>query len=110
MLSGDSAAAGLPGNPWHALAEMRALSNWTRRHLHQVTAPCLVMHAREDDVASMGNAELVMTRVSGPKELVVLEDSYHMITIDRERRDVIRRSARFFTEIGERTGVLKAVA
>lgn len=110
MLSGDSAAAGLPGNPWHALAEMRALSNWTRRHLHQVTAPCLVMHAREDDVASMGNAELVMSRVGGPKELVVLEDSYHMITIDRERRDVIRRSARFFTEIGERTGVLKAVA
>ena len=39
MLSGDSAAAGLPGNPWHALAEMRALSIWTRRHLHQVTAP-----------------------------------------------------------------------
>lgn len=110
MLSGDSAAAGLPGNPWHALAEMRALSNWTRRHLHQVTAPCLVMHAREDDVASMGNAELVMSRVSGPKELVVLEDSYHMITIDRERREVIRRSARFFTEIGERSGVLKAVA
>ena len=68
------------------------------------------MHAREDDVASMGNAELVMSRVSGPKELVVLEDSYHMITIDRERREVIRRSARFFTGIGERSGVLKAVA
>ncbi len=41
---------------------------------------------------------------------MVLENSYHMITIDRERRDVIRRSARFFTGIGERTGVLKAVA
>jgi len=40
----------------------------------------------------------------------VLEDSYHMITIDRERREVIRRSARFFSDIGERAGVLQAVA
>jgi carboxylesterase len=110
MLSGDSAAAGLPGNPWHALAEMYALNRWTRRHLHQVTAPCLVMHAREDDVASIGNADLVLSRVSGPTELVVLEDSYHMITIDRERREVIRRSAQFFAAIGGRGAELKAVA
>ncbi|KAF1055546.1 MAG: Thermostable monoacylglycerol lipase [Stenotrophomonas maltophilia] len=110
MLSGDSAAAGLPGNPWHALAEMGALSRWTRRHLHQVTAPCLVMHAREDDVASLGNAELVMDRVSGPRELVILDDSYHMITIDRERRDVIRRSAAFFNAIAATSAALPEVA
>ena len=110
MLSGDSAAAGLPGNPWHALAEMRALSHWTRRHLHQVTAPCLVVHAREDDVASLGNAELVVSRVRGPTELVVLDDSYHMITIDRERREVIRRSAAFFNTVAAGGSTLSEVA
>lgn len=110
MLSGDSAAAGLPGNPWHALAEMRALSHWTRRHLHQVTAPCLVVHAREDDVASLGNAELVVARVRGRTELVVLDDSYHMITIDRERREVIRRSVAFFNALSGARSALPEVA
>ena len=96
MLSGDSAAAGLPGNPWFALAEMYELAKAVRRQLPQVVAPCLVAHAAEDDIASLANAELVLARVSGPCELLLLKDSYHMITIDRERRTLIAKSAEFF--------------
>ncbi|MES1153471.1 MAG: alpha/beta fold hydrolase, partial [Rhodanobacter sp.] len=39
MLSGDSAAAGLPGNPWYSLAEMYGLAASVRRQLRQVTSP-----------------------------------------------------------------------
>ncbi|MBN9476193.1 MAG: alpha/beta hydrolase [Bordetella sp. SCN 67-23] len=99
MLGGDSADAGLPGNPWSSLTELIDLSATVRRQLRQVRAPCLVMHAAEDDMASVGNAHLVMERVSGPSKLVLLHDSYHMITVDRERREVIRESAEFFSEI-----------
>jgi len=99
MLGGDSAAAGLPGNPWYSLAEMHELAADVRRQLPQVTAPCLVAHASEDDVASLKNAELVMREVSAPTELLLLEDSYHMITIDKERRALIDRSAAFFDNI-----------
>ncbi|HUW53621.1 MAG TPA: alpha/beta fold hydrolase, partial [Rhodanobacter sp.] len=99
MLGGDSAAAGLPGNPWYSLAEMHELAADVRRQLPQVTAPCLVAHASEDDVASLKNAELVMREVSAPTELLLLEDSYHMITIDKERRTLIDRSAAFFDSI-----------
>lgn len=99
MLGGDSADAGLPGNPWPSLAELIELSATVRRQLRQVRAPCLVMHAAEDDMASVGNAHLVMERVSGPAKLVLLRDSYHMITVDRERREVIRESAEFFSDI-----------
>ncbi|MHB1273165.1 MAG: alpha/beta hydrolase [Rhodanobacter sp.] len=99
MLGGDSAAAGLPGNPWYSLAEMHELAADVRRQLPQVTAPCLVAHASEDDVASLKNAELVMREVSAPTELLLLEDSYHMITIDKERRTLIDRSAAFFDNI-----------
>lgn len=53
-------------------------------------------------MASVGNARLVMNRVSGPAKLVLLHDSYHMITVDRERREVIRESAEFFSEIAAR--------
>jgi carboxylesterase len=99
MLGGDSAAAGLPSNPWYAVAEMRELSADVRKHLPKVTAPCLVAHASEDDVASVKNAELVLRRVSGPTEFLLLKDSYHMITIDKERRTLNERSAKFFERI-----------
>ena len=61
--------------------------------------PCLIIHAANDDIASVKNAQLVVKRVSAPTELVLLEDSCHMITIDRERDVVINRSAEFFKRI-----------
>lgn len=99
MLGGDSAAAGLPGNPWYSLAELYQLSKQVRRQLPQVTAPCLVAHASEDDIASLDNAQEVIRHVRGPTELLLLNDSYHMITIDRDRRTLIARSAAFFERI-----------
>lgn len=99
MRSGDSTIAGLLGNPWHSLADLYQLSAQVRRQLPQVTAPCLVAHASEDDVASVRNAELVLRNVQAPTELLLLDDSYHMITIDKQRRTLIARSAGFFDAI-----------
>lgn len=99
MFSGDSAAAGLPGNPWHALAEMVDMSRDVRRRLPDVVAPCFIAHASDDDIASVANADLVARRVRGPVEMLLLADSYHMITIDRERRTLIERTADFFSRI-----------
>jgi carboxylesterase len=100
MKSGDSSVAGLPGNPWYSLYELFLLSRIVRRQLPQVTAPCLIAHAVEDDIASLKNAQLVESGVSGPTEMLLLRDSYHMITIDRERRMLARRSAQYFAAIG----------
>ena len=99
MAGGDSAAAGLIGNPWHSLADMYELSGIVRRQLSQVCVPCIVIHAANDDIASAKNARLVIDRVNAPAELILLENSYHMITIDRERNIVSQRSAEFFKRI-----------
>ena len=61
--------------------------------------PCLVVHARDDDVASLKNVRIVVRGVRGPVETVLLENSYHMITVDQERDQVIERSTRFFNHI-----------
>lgn len=99
MHSGDSAAAGLPGNPWWALAEMYGLSAQVRRQLREVTSPCLVIHSTEDDVASLKrNGQLVASSVRGPVQTCWLEDSYHMVTIDRERRKVAARTVEFIEQ------------
>lgn len=103
MLSGDSAAAGLPGNPWWSVIELRALSAHVRRNLDAVRAPCLVMHARQDDIAAASNAQDIVRGVRhAPVELVLLDDSYHMITIDRERRAVLARTVAFAQAVAGR--------
>lgn len=96
MLNGDSAAAGLPGNPWPSLAEFYRLSARVRRQLDRVRAPCLVVHASNDDIASVRNARIVEQRVQSAVETMLLHDSYHMVTVDQEHRQVVARSADFF--------------
>lgn len=99
MLGGDSTLAGLPGNPWHSLADLHLLSARVRRRLERVHAPCLVAHAAQDDVADVRNAYLVASQVRAPVELLLLHNSYHMITLDRERRLLADRLAGFFARI-----------
>lgn len=41
----------------------------------------------------------MLRKVRGPAELLLLEDSYHMITIDRQRHLLVERSVRFFDRI-----------
>ncbi len=95
MQAGDSAAAGLPGNPWASITEMHALGRHAKARLRQVDKPCLLIHAVHDDVSSLANVRLVQTQVQGPVETLLLHDSYHMITIDRERRAVVARAVDF---------------
>jgi len=98
MLAGDSASAGLAGNPFPALAEMVKLSRIVRRLLPKITVPCLIMHAAHDDIANIKtNAGLVARKVAAPVEFVALENSYHLITIDRDRKRVIEKTVEFFS-------------
>ncbi len=110
MFGEDSSIAGLPGNPWPSLAELFRLSRKVRACLPEVTSPCLVAHAVEDDIASVANAHLVAARVSAPVEMLLLKNSYHMITIDRERRILIASTADFFGRIAASRSALRRAA
>ena len=75
------------------------LSSHVRRRLDRVQAPCLVIHSTDDDIASLGNVAIVEQKVSAPVEKILLDDSYHMISVDQQRDVVIERSAGFFKRI-----------
>ena len=102
MLGGNSAAAGLPGNPWPSLAEFVRLAKRVRKELALVRSPCLAVHATQDDIASLRNVEVARKGVSGSFETLLLDDSYHMVTVDKQRELLIARSARFFSDIAKR--------
>ena len=62
--------------------------------------PTLIVHPREDDRASLRNLEYLQTNLGGLIEAVVLDDSYHIVTLDRQRQLVVDRTLEFISQVG----------
>ena len=82
--------------PMGGLYEMYKMNNYLKKSLPKMTVPTLLIHAKEDDVAHYRNAYAVQKLHGGKCEVVLLEDSYHMIHIDKERKKVAELTAIFF--------------
>jgi carboxylesterase len=93
--SDDSSQAGLPGTPGRSLLQFRHLTKATNRVLGLIRQPTLVLHPREDDRASLSNVEHLQRRLGGRVTAVILEDCYHVITLDQQR-DVVLDETREF--------------
>jgi len=114
LMSGESVDAGLPATPSLALRELWRLVADFEPRLPQIKQLVLVIHAREDEVASLKNAEYLQRHLGGPVETLILDDSYHLITVDRQRSLVMQRAAEFVETFarsdaaaGEPKGVVK---
>jgi len=67
-----------------------------RDKVRLIDCPTLVMHAVDDEIVHIRNAEWVYRQIrSEEKEIIYLGDSYHMITIDNERETVSQETNRF---------------
>jgi carboxylesterase len=106
LFSGAVAEAGLPFMPGRSLAQNLSLIRYTRKLFPKVTAPLLIVHAHEDDITDIKNAEALAKVVKGPVRKLYLKDSYHLVTVDRERAKVAKATEAFFDELIEH-GVLQ---
>ena len=58
------------------------------------------MHAKEDDMTSLKNAQYVYKNIgSSDKSLIVLENSYHMIVIDNDKERVAGETIKFMDRL-----------
>lgn len=65
--------------------------------LPRVQSPLLVVHSTEDDMASVRNAHFVTERVASTDvETWLIDDTYHVLTLDRRKDDVATRLGEFF--------------
>lgn len=101
MASGDSSTAGLLGTPSQSVREMWRITDELKAIAGSARQPALIVHAREDDIASLGNAFWLQRHLGGPVETLVLDDSYHLVTLDRQRSKVARRAAQFVSAVAE---------
>lgn len=86
----------------NALHELIKLLKYVDNHLDRVTSPIRVFHSRQDHVVPPLNADYIMERVSSSdKELIWLENSYHVCTLDFDKDEIFRKTFEF---IGEITG------
>ncbi len=68
------------------VASALELIQQVRPNLHRVQAPTLIIQSRQDQVVCPSGAELLMNEIaSTDKRLIWLEDSDHIIVLDRER-------------------------
>lgn len=94
--SGDSTQAGLFTTPGGAVLELRWLVDQVRKQIPNIKQPALLIQSREDDRSSFAsNSGYLQKHLGGAVETVVLDDSYHIITIDRQKDLVVQRSAEF---------------
>lgn len=75
------------------------LNRFVRKNLSKVNCPqILALHAQEDEVASTQNLTILASGLSSGVchlQTVILNNSYHMISIDNDRQQVIQEILQF---------------
>ena len=92
-----AASKGYPLFPLPTLSEIDRLMNRVRSCLEKVSAPTLILQATNDDMTGPRNAQFVYDGIASiQKQIVLLDDCYHVITVDRQRQAVVTHLKEFF--------------
>lgn len=85
--------------PTAGVAQLHRLARSVRADLPRLRQPLLIFKSRQDHVLPLRNATLTFDRAgSAHKELVWLEHSYHVATMDFDQGLILERCLAFFQE------------
>ncbi len=104
MKNSGKSAAGASKLSMVGVYQTERMMRHLRAHMNQITVPTLILHAREDDTSSLRSAYCVEQRIaSAIKRLVILENSYHIITMDNDKDLVVQETLDFVRQRCEPT-------
>ena len=102
-LQGDSdAIEDLFGRGGGLVLEFRKLVRNVKPLLEKVKQHTLMFHPRHDDQSDLSNTIAIQRDLAGLVELHVLDDCYHMVTLDRQRSIVVERTTEFAARLTKR--------
>ncbi|MDP2766714.1 MAG: alpha/beta hydrolase, partial [Candidatus Methanoperedens sp.] len=88
---------GYPVIPVSSMHQNYLLAKYVMKILPAVTTPIQLLQAKDDDVTSPKNSYYIYNHIgSKDKEVVLFEDSYHIIIADPERDNVAAQTIAFF--------------
>jgi carboxylesterase len=82
--------------PLGCMYQLYRLARHVEKVAPNIKAPVLIAHAQEDDMANPRNALRLQRALGGFSEVVMLEDSYHMIHVDKQHVRLGELTAGFF--------------
>jgi len=95
----------LTGVPLAAVAELEALAAFVDRALPGIAAPALVVAGGQDHTVTLAGARRLARRIgSGPAELLVLPESWHLVGVDVERERCCAEARRFLDGLARPRG------
>lgn len=114
MAGAPSATHGLRNMPGGAVLEHRWLVQALKPMLGKIEQPTLIIHPRHDDYAGLNNATYLQSTLAGMVDMTVLDDSYHIVTVDKQRHVVVEQTTSFIGRVVDKLGAkaggcLKAV-
>ncbi|MDR3426150.1 MULTISPECIES: alpha/beta hydrolase [Silvimonas] len=75
--------------PLACIRQVDRLRSWVVQGLSAITCPTLVIHAREDELTSPRSAEFLVKEIGADHaQMIIVENSYHMICVDNDRDQV----------------------
>ena len=111
MEKGGATAAGAAKSSLVGVYQTERMMRYLRVNLARITVPTLILHAREDDTSSLRSADLVEAGIASTVvRKVILENSYHIITMDHDKDIVVRETLEFVArEIAARAQPIAAI-
>lgn len=89
--------------PVATLRQIYVLCAVTQDLLPRVKCPTLLMHSRDDHIVSPTNGPRIVQQIGTKQvELVWLENSFHVATIDNDKAEIFERTAAFIRSIAGR--------
>jgi carboxylesterase len=86
--------------PLKAVASLFATLPRLRERLDQVTQPVILFHSPDDHVVDDSSREAILAQLSSRDfEVVSLDDSYHVATLDNDAPLIFERSAEFIERL-----------
>lgn len=85
--------------PVESVKEIIKLMEKVKGDLSKITCPALIFVSSEDHVVPPGNSQIIFEQIgSDAKEIVTLENSYHVATLDYDKGLIIEKSLEFFNK------------
>jgi carboxylesterase len=70
-------------------------ANELQPKLAEIDVPALIVHSLQDHVVARDSRDLIESSLAGPIEVVELERSYHVATLDYDAEEIERRAVEF---------------
>jgi carboxylesterase len=94
---GNVGQYGYPYFPVTLLAQLQLLVKYITKKFPAMRFPVQLIQAKDDDMTSVKNSKFIYERINSEmKEIVLLYDSYHVVTADQERDVVAEKMEDFF--------------